>query len=327
MQPPRFWYGAEGREAAPLLQALLAPVSWAYAGAGALRHAFTRPQKVSRPVVCVGNLTLGGAGKTPVTRALRIVFAGLGVSAHTLSRGYGGRMKGPCAVNAALHACTDVGDEPLLHARDGHAWIARDRLAGSQAAIAAGADLILLDDGLQNPRLHKDFSFVVIDAGAGLGNCRVFPAGPLREPLTTGLKRADAIIMMGESETMMRFDQPVLHARLAPLTAPPEGPLLAFAGIARPQKFFDTLIAAGADLKDGVAFPDHHVFGADELNALRAHGESIGAHLITTEKDHVRLPASWREHVHVLAVSAKFSDPAALRALLTPLAARALEGV
>jgi tetraacyldisaccharide 4'-kinase len=310
-----------------MLQALLAPVSWAYAGAGALKHALARPQIVSRPVVCIGNLTLGGAGKTPVTRALRAVFAELGVSAHTVSRGYGGRLLGPCAVDRAIHTCVDVGDEPLLHARDGEAWIARDRHAGAQAAIDAGARLVLLDDGLQNPALHKDFSFIVIDAGTGFGNRRVFPAGPLREPLAAGLKRADAFIIMGDGacDALDAIEKPVLRAYLAPLAAPPEGPLLAFAGIARPQKFFDTLIAAGADLRDGVAFPDHHVFTASELAQLRAHGESLGARLITTEKDHVRLPASWRDLVDVLAVSAHFRDGATLRALLAPVAARARE--
>jgi tetraacyldisaccharide 4'-kinase len=323
MQPPKFWYGAHDRDRAPVLQACLAPVSWAYAGASALKHATTTPAAVGAPVVCVGNLTVGGAGKTPVARVLRAMFLAQGIVAHIVSRGYGGHLRGPLRVDLQTHASSDVGDEPLLHATDGPAWIARDRVAGAQAAIGAGAPLILLDDGFQNPALRKDFSFVVIDADASFGNGRVFPAGPLREPLRTGLARANAVVMMGKGHVDLPFSGPVLRAHLAPLSAPPSGPLIAFAGIARPQKFFDTLTKAGGALIDGVAFPDHHAFTDADVATLIDYAKRSNAHLITTEKDFVRLKLQWREQIHVLPVTARFAAPDTLATLVAPLAAKA----
>jgi tetraacyldisaccharide 4'-kinase len=336
MQPPRFWYGAEGRDSALLLQAIAQPFSWLYAAVGAARIANTAPRRVAAPVVCVGNLTVGGAGKTPVVRAIRAQLKAMGVDAHTLSRGHGGALKGPLRVDPS-HAASDVGDEPLLHAHDGAAWIARDRLAGATAMIAAGAQAIVMDDGFQNPALVKDLALLVFDAEAGAGNARVVPAGPLREPLATGLARADAVILMHGSKAPVRdeddapsrldlalatFGKPVLHATLEPEAAAPEGPLIAFAGIGRPQKFFDTLTALGAEMVDGASFPDHHAYTEADLKTLAAHAAAHGARLITTEKDHVRLPATWRERVLALAVVARFADPDALSALLRAAVAK-----
>ncbi|MFZ4120790.1 MAG: tetraacyldisaccharide 4'-kinase [Caulobacterales bacterium] len=310
-------------------RAILSPIAWVWARVTADRIARATPTQCGIPVVCVGNLSMGGAGKTPVTRAVRLALGGAGAGVFTLSRGYGGREKGPRAVKPD-DAFSAVGDEPLLHARDGPAWIARDRLAGAQAMIAAGARAIVMDDGFQNMALAKALSILVFDASAGIGNGKTFPVGPLREPLSQGLPRADAVVMVRPSETADRarpdylhgFAGPILEAWLGPITPPPPGPLLAFAGIARPQKFFDTLEAAGGELVDGASYPDHHPFTPSEMTALADHAQALNARLITTEKDAVRLPPSWREKVAVLPVVARLADPAALQTLLAPIAAR-----
>lgn len=328
MRQPEFWRAdAAGRDAALALRALLTPLSWAYAAVAAHRLRTTTPRHAAVPVICVGNITVGGAGKTPVTRAIR---ARLGPAAHTLSRGYGGRVAGPLRVTPDMDA-REVGDEPLLHARDGGAWIARDRLAGARAAAQAGAHAIIMDDGFQNPALAKDLSILVFDPDYGVGNGRVLPAGPLREPLHRGLARADAVVFLhnlAEAETPMAhdwlagFDKPVLRARIAPAAPPPAGPLVAFAGLARPEKFFDTLEAAGGTLVEAVPFPDHHPYGEDDTALLTRLAEERAATLITTEKDFVRLSPAFRRGIAALPVAARFDDEAALDALLAPIRQR-----
>lgn len=341
MRPPEFWKAeVSGRDAVPVLRMLLAPVSWGYAWAAAHRQRTTITRHAPIPVVCIGNFTVGGAGKTPIARAIR---AKLGENAHTLSRGYGGRVAGPLRVTPDMDA-REVGDEPLLHARDGAAWIARDRLAGALAAAQAGAHAIVMDDGFQNPSLGKDLSIVAVDPSFGVGNGRVFPAGPLRERLADGLARADAIVLLGPpasqpattldadaeaagetpvvQEFLATFKKPILHARLEPTGDLPPGKLVAFAGLARPEKFFDTLTALGAELADAVPFGDHHVYSEDDLGVLAQMAEERGAALITTEKDAARLSPEWRQRVSVLPVAARFEDEAQLDALLAPIRAR-----
>ncbi|MBI1252399.1 MAG: tetraacyldisaccharide 4'-kinase [Alphaproteobacteria bacterium] len=321
MRAPDFWSGdAEGRDRAPMLQAVLLPLSVVYSAGADARRALTTPYKADAPVVCVGNFTLGGGGKTPIVRALR---ARLGPNAHVVARGYGGAARGPLQVSLG-HGADDVGDEPLLHARDGATWVSRDRAAGARAAIAAGARVILLDDGFQNPTLHKDLSVIVVDTAFGVGNGRVFPSGPLRESLRTGLARADAFVLAGEGaapDYLRASGKPLLRAHLAPQGAAPNGKVLAFAGLARPQKFFDTLEALGADIADCVPYPDHHAYSRDEIAWLRTLARERGASLITTEKDHVRLSEADKD-IAVLPVRAVFDDDAALDALLAPIRAR-----
>jgi tetraacyldisaccharide 4'-kinase len=350
MQAPEFWSGqARGRDAAPVLQALLAPAGFLYGAAAAARRRWTRPAHVSIPVVCVGNLTLGGAGKTPIARALRAM---LGPDAHVLLRGYGGDAEGPLRVDPDA-SFRHVGDEALLHAADGPTWIARDRVAGARAAEQAGARVIVMDDGFQNPTLHKDVSIVVIDAQAGVGNGRIFPAGPLRERLTDGIDRADAFVVLDPSGTAgvpptffrqhngaaedaggtaavrgnhARLREALarrgLRARLEPVNTLPAGPLVAFAGIARPMKFFDTLKAMDAQVVEAAPFPDHHAFSGGDLEWLSKLAADFGATLVTTEKDHVRLDPPWRAQISVLKVRAKFEDDAALEPFLAPVRAR-----
>lgn len=321
---PRWWYT---REKAPgrIMRLLLTPVSWIWTAVTANKIAKARPVDPGAPVICVGNLTVGGTGKTPVVRELLARIPG----AVGLSRGYGGSEAGPLKVDPARHTAKDVGDEPLMIARDATIWISRDRPAGARAAAADGAQAIVLDDGHQNPSLKKALSLVVVDGETRddawpFGDGRVFPAGPLREPLAAGLARADAVVLMlpadlpqADPELLALFGQtPVLIARLAPAAPPPPGRQLGFAGIGMPWKVERALKAAGCDLADFANFPDHFAYDERTLAALARHAEGYGAGLVTTEKDWVRLPPAWREKVAAWPVKAVFEDEAALDALI-----------
>jgi len=320
MRPPDFWSSRR------VLSTLLVPAGCAYALATRLRLR-RAGWRAPVPVICVGNVGVGGAGKTPVALALARLLAGR--NPHFLTRGYRGREAGPLRVDPAKHDARAVGDEPLLLARAAPTWVARDRAAGARAAVAAGAGCIVMDDGHQNPALAKDLSLVVVDGGYGFGNGRVIPAGPLREPIAAGLARADAIVLLHpqgaeqvEQEWLQGFAKPILHARLEPSGIIPDGPLVAFAGLARPEKFFDTLTSMGAKLADAVPFPDHHPFSDDDLKHLEALAKEHGARLITTEKDAARLSLEWRARVAILPVAARFADDAALENLLAPIRSR-----
>lgn len=325
---PRWWYVREGVPA-PVTRALLKPVSWIWAWATARRIARARPLDVGVPVICVGNLTAGGTGKTPVVRELLRRLAARGVAAHGLSRGYGGSLPGPIRVDPRTHTAAEVGDEPLMLAADAPIWIARDRAAGAQAAAAAGAQAIVMDDGHQNPSLKKALSLVVVDGETRngewpLGDGSVFPAGPLREPLAVGLARADAVVLMLPSDLeapdpellAVLGDTPVLVARVEPLAAPPSGPQVGFAGIGKPWKVERSLKAAGCDLVEFASFPDHAAYDDRTLKALADIAARHGAGLVTTEKDWVRLPPAWRARVVAWPVRAVFEDESALDALL-----------
>src|SRR5579864_4492798 len=260
---PEFW-ARRG-----LVSSLLQPLAWAYAAAGAARWHWTRAAAAPVPVICVGNLVAGGAGKTPVVLSLARRLIAEGRRVHILSRGYGGRLAGPVAVDPLRHGAGDVGDEALLLAEAAPTWIARDRAAAAERAAAAGASLLLLDDGFQNPTLAKDFSLVVVDGQFGVGNGRVLPAGPLREPLGSGLARADVVVLMGDDRagvTSLLAGKTVLRARLLPENAAAFAgrAVVAFAGIGRPAKFFASLEEVGARLAARHAFPDHHPYRAAE---------------------------------------------------------------
>lgn len=318
MRPPAFWQDDAGRSSGALTRALLSPLGALYAWGTARRLRTTTPEKVDIPVICVGNLTLGGTGKTPVTRALLGLLEDAGHRPAALSRGWKGKLKGPVRVDPESHTAHDVGDEPLLLARNHTAWISKDRPAGARAIAACGADILVMDDGHQNPSLHKDFSLVVVDGETGWGVEKVFPAGPLREPVESGLERADAVIVMmpdADSEphyARLKLDDleiPVLRAWLEPAGPPPAGPLLAFAGIGRPQKFYDALAAAGGEIAETASFPDHHAFDPRELARLADLAEAYRATLVTTEKDWVRLPSEWRAKIPAWPVTARFASP------------------
>ncbi len=321
MREPHFWRVTDkrSRAAAPMTKLLMTPLSMIYRWAGARRIAQTVPQDAGLPVVCVGNLTLGGAGKTPITAAVRAHYLVKGKRAASLSRGYGGSNEGPLRVDPATHTAKEVGDEPLMLSALGETWIAKNRVAGAQAMKADGVQLVVMDDGHQNPTLKKTLSLVVIDASAPFGNGHVFPKGPLREPVDVGLTRADAVVLMGDGEVpaLADFKGVVLRARLAPLAPLPAGRYVAFAGIGRPERFFDSLQRqAGVDLAESVPFPDHHVFEPSDISYLMKLATERDTKLITTDKDHVRLPADMKSKVMRASVEAKFDDPAAFAALL-----------
>jgi tetraacyldisaccharide 4'-kinase len=323
MKAPAFWARPPG-----LLSELLLPVGAGWDVAGRLREALFRPYSPPVPVVCVGNLVAGGAGKTPVALTLATHLVSCGVAVHIVTRGYGGRLGGPVRVDPARHDASAVGDEALSLAVRAPCWVARDRARGVRAAAEAGAQLVVLDDGFQNPGIAKTLSLVVVDAAYGFGNGRVIPAGPLRENLARGLARADAIVFLG-GETQrygLGFPGddgalPVLHAELRPVGGERLAGrrLLAFAGIGRPEKFFATLQALGAELVGTRPYPDHYPFGAGELDQLLRAAERAQACLITTAKDIVRVPATMRSAIEVLEVEICWDDPGALAELLRPV--------
>ena len=332
---PRWWY-ARGPRTPSISRALLTPVAWIWAGLTARRIARTVPTDPSVPVICVGNLTLGGAGKTPVVRELLRLLADQGLHAHGLSRGHGGRLGGPIQVDPARHTAADVGDEPLMLARDLPIWVARDRLAGARAAARAGARMVVMDDGFQNPRVKKALTLVVVDGETRdnewpFGDGGVFPTGPMREPLAAGLARIDAIVLLmpadletPDPELLALFgDTPVLIARLEPLAPPPPGPQFGFAGVGKPWKVERALEAAGCDLVDFAPMPDHKAYAPAALEALATRAKRLGAGLVTTEKDWVRLPPQWRDRIAAWPVRARFEDEAALARLLARVHAKA----
>jgi len=319
-----------------LTRALLRPASWFWAWATAERLRAGRPSDPGIPVICVGNLTVGGAGKTPVVRALLAQLTAAGVRAHALSRGHGGRLAGPLRVDPAVHTAADVGDEPLMLAATFPVWIARDRALGGRAAAAAGAEVVVMDDGHQNPSLSKALSLVVVDGETRgtewpFGDGAVFPAGPMREPLAAGLARADAVVLLlpagldaPDPELMALLStRPVLIARLQPAEPPPAGPQVGFAGVAKPWKVERALLTAGCDLKDFAPLPDHARLDERLLRSLADRAQLYGAGLVTTEKDWVRLPPAWRDRVAAWPVAVRFDDVQALEGLISQAFSRA----
>jgi tetraacyldisaccharide 4'-kinase len=327
MREPYFWRDLPkgSRARAPMLRLLLTPVAMAYANAGANRLKKTAPGDPGLPVICVGNLTLGGAGKTPVSADIRRRLSAMGKRVGTLSRGYGGSLDGPVRVDAKTHTAKEVGDEPLMLAGSGEAWISKDRLAGAIAMREAGLQAVVMDDGHQNPTVKKAASIVVIDAREPFGNGFVFPKGPLREPVARGLARADAVVLMGDGEApgqLASFKGPVLRGKLVPTAPPDPGTYVAFAGIGRPERFFDALKATpGIELSEAAPYPDHHPYEKSDLDFLMKLAAERKARLITTEKDHVRLSPEMRMRVAVAKVEARIENGSELDALL----ARALE--
>ncbi|MBC8157720.1 MAG: tetraacyldisaccharide 4'-kinase [Alphaproteobacteria bacterium] len=311
MKPPEFWWTERGAGFGTLLE----PVAAAYRLVAGRRFASVRPQKIDIPVICIGNLVVGGAGKTPVAMSIAARLREKGLATHFLSRGYGGRLPGPVRVDPKVHVAADVGDEPLLLADQSPCWVARDRVAGCRAAVGDGADVIVMDDGFQNPTVAKDVSFVVVDARRGFGNGRTLPAGPLREPIVAGLSRADAVVLLGEGERevaqLADLKILLLRARAKPLDAGAvwaTQPLLAFAGIADPQKFFRTLEGMGCRVGQTQSFPDHHSYSTIEIEAILANAESGGMVPVTTAKDAVRISPEYRSRVRVLTVDVEWEQ-------------------
>lgn len=312
---PKFWRH-EG-----FMAALLSPAAVLYAAATA--HRLHRSGwRAPVPVICCGNAVVGGAGKTTVAIDLIRALAARGIAVHALSRGYGGREHSPLQVDPLRHEARAVGDEALLLAAEAPCWVASDRASGARAAVAAGAEAIVMDDGLQNPSLKQDLPLLVIDGEAGFGNGRVIPAGPLREPVAAAAGRARAAVLIGEDRsaalTRLPPSLPVLRAHLVmDVSGFESARVVAFAGIARPEKFFSGLEAAGIRLAEARGFPDHHRYRQAELAALLH--EAKGLALVTTAKDAVRLSLSFRSRVRVIPVRLEWENRAARDALLAGL--------
>jgi tetraacyldisaccharide 4'-kinase len=325
MQAPGFWWRKSGAAAA-----LLSPIAAIY-GAVAGRRLAQSGARAGVPVICIGNPTVGGAGKTPTAIAVARLLIGAGEHPAFLTRGFGGRLAGPVLVETS-HTANDVGDEPLLLWRVAPTVVSRDRVAGARHAIAAGATVIVMDDGFQNPALAKDLSILVIDGARGIGNGHVIPAGPLRAPLALQLERAHAVLIVGEGDGAMPATKlPTFRARLQPDSAAIASlkgrRVLAFAGIGDPQKFFATLAAAGINAQIQRGFADHHRYRADEASALLAEAERRDLALVTTEKDLARMQgdpslAALAARVHVLPVELIVSERDKFRQLVLGAAQR-----
>ncbi len=318
MRGPAFWYDPSAR----LAPALLSPFGWITAEATSrrLRRRGWRPPV---PVICCGNIGVGGAGKTTLALDLLSRLRARGIDAHALTRGYGGAARGVLRVDPTRHDARLAGDEALLLAASAVTWVAADRVAAARDAVAAGAQCLVMDDGLQNPGLAQDCTLLVVDGAVGFGNARLLPAGPLRESVASGAARAHAAILIGPDRagalSRLPASLPVLRASLAldPGAGALRGQrLVAFAGIGRPGKFFDSLVAAGLELAARVGFADHHRYRPAELRHLAARAARERARLVTTPKDAVRLPEPFRRQVAVLGVGLLWEDAALVEALL-----------
>ena len=309
MKAPQFWYEPNTWKAK-----FLYPLGYFYNLLTLLRGKLAKPQSYSCLTICIGNLNVGGTGKTPTTIALAQHFLKKGLQVHVVSRGYKGKFQGTFLVDPQKHKSDEVGDEPLLMSEFTSVWVSNKRKNGIAAAENAGAQIVLLDDGFQDPSFHKDFSLIVVDGEKGFGNKKCMPAGPLRENIVQGFKRADALVIVGQR--IYKFDTFPTHLKIIHSTLKPietgmnwkEGKYLAFAGIADPSKFFKTLRSLGANLIDCVALSDHQNLDGQVLKRLERKANSAHAQLVTTEKDAVRLSKSFRKKVLSLPVRIEFDD-------------------
>jgi len=318
MKRPHWWESPQGWPTH-----LLAPAAACYALAATLHRLLSFPRRASVPVISVGNIVAGGAGKTPSVMAIAALLKASDLTPHILSRGYGALLASPVRVDTRAHDARDVGDEALLLARAAPTWVYPKRIQSARRAVEAGANVLVCDDALQHHALHKDINLLVIDGQYGLGNGKLLPAGPLRESLRSALRRVDGIIFIGDDKHLIKaripVDMPVLHGDIVPVGDVSflyEKPLIAFAGIARPEKFFASLKQLGANIEAHYTFADHHPFSDEELHALLKEAQQKEARLVTTEKDWVRLPTWMRPHCHTLPVVLRFGHPEAVAQFL-----------
>ena len=313
---PGFWYKNGSSYLSKIIIYALLPISYAYRFVTHLRQAMTFTRKSPVPVICIGNMTMGGAGKTPVARAIlkNVQKHGRFQSPCFLMRGYGGHLEGPVSVERSQHTVWDVGDEALMQTRYAPVIVARDRYEGAVFARNSGYDMVIMDDGFQNPGIKKDLSFIVVDGGFAFGNGHVFPAGPLREPLKRGLKRATAAIVINPKTGSYPDNLGILKQFSASINAHnpklnlADRTIIAFAGIGRPKKFFDSLENMGYNLYAHYAYPDHHIYTHDELTQITQVAKTNSLSVITTEKDWVRLSAKWQQKISYLSIDIDFDD-------------------
>lgn len=311
LKAPKFWYQPPG-----FYSALAQPLAWTYALAHHTKSKWSQGYKARIPVICVGNFTVGGSGKTPtVTALVRLLKQDQKKAIHILTRGYGGVIKTATQANLTQHHYQDVGDEALLLAQQAPTWVGGNRGCSAQAAEKSGAEILLMDDGAQNPSLHKDLCFMVIDGQNGLGNGCTLPAGPLREKLNVGLARTDAVILVGKDQHNLSrtLDRPIINAHIQPHPESIQNikgkQLIAFAGIGLPEKFFATLEKYGGETLEKVPFPDHHPYRVEDLKPLVEKAKAQKALLVTTEKDFMRVPSMLQPSVTPFKIHLAFENP------------------
>lgn len=313
MKTPNYWKKKN------IYTYLLSPFGYLYQLATSLNLALKKTQSVEKKVICIGNLTAGGTGKTPVSISFAELLSKLGKRPFFVSRGYGGSLHN-VLVDKNIHTAKEVGDEPLLLARQAPVVVNPNRYLGAKLAIEKGADIIIMDDGFQNPTLKKDISFLVFDGEFGYGNGLCIPAGPLRETLSSGLKRAQAIIIIGEDKHNLakQFDNlPIFKGHVAPdITKTEKNSIIAFAGIGRPEKFYTSLRLCGFKIYQTIDFPDHHYYTREELLSLINKAEQNKCVLYTTSKDFVKIPADLQNKFNVLEIKIKWDDEESLKDFL-----------
>lgn len=300
VRAPEFWHSKDVGGIGGALSFVLTPFGWIYGAITSMRAASKSTWQAPVPVICVGNVVMGGAGKTLVSVDLAKRLSAKGQNPHIIMRGYGGRIHAPIRVDLNLHNASDVGDEALLLARTAPTWVGRKRTEVAKLATEAGATVLIMDDGFQNSSLAKDLSLLVIDAEYGYGNGRICPAGPLRESIKNAVERAHAVISLGGSLPENKLDMPTFVGRTEATADAPDikgKRVIAFAGIGRPEKFFNTLKAAGAEIAETILFPDHHLFSNAEIENVLARAKTQDSAVITTEKDFVRIPATLSAHI------------------------------
>ena len=319
MRPPEFWNNKPGQPG--LWPQILSPLSKLWQWSGVRRWKKGLHINIGIPVICIGNVNLGGTGKTPTVIEIVTRLIAMGKNPHVVTKGYKGELIGPVVVDPSIHTANDVGDEPLLLAAFAPTWVSKDRHIGARAARAYGADVIVLDDGLQNPAIAKDLTILVVDAEMGFGNGHVVPAGPLRETIEDAVAKANLLLTIApNSETHDRFLYNWDAVKKLPHAAASIKPLktgmdwkgmhaLAFAGIGRPEKFFNTLKELGVVLKGTRSFDDHQTISTSLLLRLEKEAWEMGAQLVTTEKDAVRLPKEWQQKVLTVPVRLEIHNP------------------
>lgn len=307
LKSPAFWHEHSW------LSKILSPLGYLYGFGVYLRHTYAEPYKLKIPTICVGNLVLGGAGKTPTVIALVELLKQKGHNPHILTRGYGRRTKHLCQVDPHTHTYKEVGDEPLLLAQVAPTWVATNRIEAGERAYAAGATILIMDDGYQNSDLYKDCHLLVFDGDQRMGNGRLFPAGPLREFPKQALKRANGIIIIGDhTKSLPPFEGPTFHAQFVPIAPFPTEGVVAFTGLGYPKKFHNTLEKLGIPVHHFITFPDHYPYSHKDMEKLTHYVYP----LITTEKDWVRIPPPFRDQVQVLKGKLEFMNNKAIMELI-----------
>ncbi len=303
MLTPKYW------QTDHFISKILTPIGWVYGLATKIRLQTRKGYQAKIPVICIGNITAGGVGKTPVSIAIAKMLQSKGMNPFFISRGYGGKLNG-VLVDLKTMTAKDVGDEPIMLATIAPTVVASDRGYAAQIAEKNGADILIMDDGFQNPTLKKDISFLVFNGEMGILNGKIIPAGPMRESLKSGLKRADGVIIIGDDKTnlSLQITKPIFEAQIKESQTDEPQRVIAFAGIGYPQKFYNSLMKCGFTIEKAYDFPDHHFYQKEELKTLIKKAQKRKLPIYTTLKDYVKIPDKYKEHFNVLHIDAVFDD-------------------